>query len=149
MPILSTRTIRATKKSRSKRYGSFGLPPPLGSTSCDAWKTPESLDFVRSLPDGTPLSVYFQENKRVQLQRYSHCGPLSRRLEAKDTKFNEDSSHSESRNVRRFALDSFRTARSDGSRRVCAEGRLPRRLLRRVIRCERTSGLFIALAKTR
>jgi hypothetical protein len=42
--------------------GALPLPPPLGSHVVRCVETPESLDFVRSLPEGTPLSVYFQEN---------------------------------------------------------------------------------------
>ena len=42
--------------------GVLALPPPLGSHVVRCMETPESLDFVRSIPDGTPLSVYFQEN---------------------------------------------------------------------------------------
>ena len=42
--------------------GVLALPPPLGSHVVRCVETPESLDFVRSIPDGTPLSVYFQEN---------------------------------------------------------------------------------------
>ena len=42
--------------------GILPLPPPLGSHVVRCVETPKNMDFVRSLPDGMPLSVYFQEN---------------------------------------------------------------------------------------
>ena len=50
------------EKAVQSDTGVLALPPPLGSHVVRCVETPGSLDFVRSTPDGTPLSVYFQEN---------------------------------------------------------------------------------------